>query len=237
MKKKIYLFIFSVILFAAAFFVLNIEVTTRQGIDYKVSTIKIPLYLKLLDFVDRHYNYRQLLTRIVRPNDNEQEKVVKIFSWVYANIRQQPDGLPVIDDHVWHIIVRGYGVADQFSDVFATLCNYAGSNAHYLYISSKDGLSKIIFVFVNIMGKWYIFDPYNGVYFTDKAGTLADVYSIKAGDYRIKYINAPGEDNLKYENYIRNLPDRHEFTLKRENIQSPLKRILYGIKQFLAGQK
>lgn len=233
--KKIYIFIFLVVLSAA--FILNTEVTTRQGINYKVNTIKIPLYLKLLDFLDRHYNYIQLLGRIVSPNDSAQEKVLKIFSWVCANIQEQPANLSVVDDHVWHIIVRGYGVADQFSDVFTTLCNYAGCPAYYLYIGAEDGSSKTIFAFVNIGGKWCIFDPYNGVYFVDESGNLTDTYSAKGGNYQLKSLIAKKKDNLNYEKYIRNFPDAYKFYLKRESIQSPLNRLLYWIKQSAFGHK
>ena len=66
---------------------------------------------------------------------------MEIFIWTCENIRKQPDGLPVIDDHVWHIIIRGYGEPDQSSDVFTTLCNYAGIRAFYAlasYAGSKN---------------------------------------------------------------------------------------------------
>ena len=116
---------------------LNFTVTTQKGVNFKVQTIKIPLYLKALDFFDRHYNYKLITKRIIRDAQNEQDKAMKILEWTYKNIKRQPKELPVIDDHVWHIIVRGYGLNDQFSDVFTTLCNYAGMDAFFTLTLQK----------------------------------------------------------------------------------------------------
>ena len=127
MKSKKIKPIVIVLLLVSLVFLLNVQVTTRQGINYKVTSIKIPLYLKLLDFFDRHYNYISLVSRITHGCINKETKILALFNWCYANIKDQPETLPVVDDHVWHIIIRGYGAGEQSSDVFTTLCNYAGS--------------------------------------------------------------------------------------------------------------
>ncbi len=58
--KAIFLFICIIVLV----WVLNIETTTRQGINDRVQVIPISLYLKLFGFVDRHLHYRWLADRI-----------------------------------------------------------------------------------------------------------------------------------------------------------------------------
>ena len=125
MKKRLKMFalIFVFIISGAAFF--HLESTTRVGIDYKVQTIKIPLYLKILNFFDRHFNYQWLTGRIISDLDRDEEKAIKLLSWVFDHIKQQPKSLPIMDEHVWSVIVRGYGVGDNFHDVFTTLCNYS----------------------------------------------------------------------------------------------------------------
>ena len=98
--------------FIALFLFFNIETSTRQGINYQDQVLKIPLYLKISNFLDRHYNYKWLVGRILHDQKEESEKAKAIFHWTVSNIKRQPSELDIIDDHVWHIIVRGYGVAD-----------------------------------------------------------------------------------------------------------------------------
>lgn len=233
MKKYLAKALFIVVLCVCLFMVLNMEVQTRQGIDYQVRTIKIPLYLKLLDFIDRHYNYEQLVRRIIKDEPNSKEKVLKIFSWTYENIRKQPQGLPAIDDHVWHVIIRGYGINDQFCDVFSTLCNYAKISAFYIWVYNNDKTYRIPLSFVSIEGEWFIFDPYNGVYFVDSAGRLANISAIKDEDYHLMCLDDSGKDVFDYKSYINGIDNIVDVGLKREKIQSPYKRLLYEVKKWI----
>ena len=230
-KKFIFKLLIGVALLIALIVLLNIKVTSRQGIDYKVHTIKIPLYLKMLNFMDRHYNYKQLVQRIIENEPDERKKVMKIFSWTYYNIRKQPENLPIIDDHVWHIIVRGYGVDDQSCDVFATLCNYAGIDAFFDSLSAKEKGKTIPLSFIRLQNLWYVFDPFNGAYFVNTTGELTDFTAIKRDNYRLEYLGPPKEAILDYKSYFDNMSDIKEVGLKREKIQSPLKRLLYELRK------
>jgi len=181
--------------------------------------------------MDRHYNYKQLVQRIIKNEHDEQKKVTKIFSWTYHNIKKQPENLPVIDDHVWHIIVRRYGVIDQSCDVFATLCNYAGIDAFFCDVSAKDKDKKIVLSFARVHNRWYVFDPYNGVYFINTAGELADISAVKKGYCRLEYLGVPKKAVLDYRIYFDNMPDPKDVGLKRERIQSPFKRLIYELRK------
>lgn len=230
-KKLILILLIGVILFTAIILLLNIKVTTLQGISYEVHTIKIPLYLKMLDFMDRHYNYKQLVKRIIKNEDEEKNRVMNIFSWTYHNIKKQPDNLPVIDDHAWHIIVRGYGVHDQSCDVFATLCNYAGVDAFFNTFYTKEKDKKISLSFATIHNHLYVFDPYNGVYFVKTTGDLADFTEIKRGNFRLEHLGDLKKTVLDYKSYFNNMPDIKEVGLRRETVQSPFNRLLYELKK------
>ena len=230
-KKFIFKLLIGTALLIALIVLLNIKVTSRQGIDYKVHTIKIPLYLKMLNFMDRHYNYKQLVQRIIENEPDERKKVMKIFSWTYHNIRKQPENLPIIDDHVWHIIVRGYGVDDQSCDVFATLCNYASIDAFFDSLSAKEKGKTIPLSFIRLQNLWYVFDPFNGAYFVNTTGELTDFTAIKRDNYRLEYLGPPKEAILDYKSYFDNMSDIKEVGLKREKIQSPLKRLLYELRK------
>lgn len=222
----IFLIIISII------FLLNIEVSTLQGINYEVRTLKIPLYLKLLDFFDRHFNYKQLVKEIIKDAESDDEKVMRIFEWTYQNIRKAPEGFPIIDDHVWYIIIRGYGVQDQLQDVFTMLCNYSGIKAFFASVYSQDRMHGIPLSFVYLEGRWTVFDAYEGVYFKDSSGAFANIETIKANNYSLCSLENKPELNVDYNIYVNNLSSVKHANLSRSNTQSPLNRLLFEIQQW-----
>lgn len=224
-----------IILLILFFFVLmlNIEVSTRQGKNYRVQTIKIPLYLKLLDFFDRHFNYRQLAKNITINTNSDKEKVMKIFYWVHQNIIKAPDGMPVVDDHVWSIIIRGYGANDQFCDVFTTLCDYAGINAFFSWVKTQDRDSFRPLSFVKINGRWNVFDPYSGVYFKNLKGDLASIEEMAQGDWVAVNEGSFNNDPVDYTLYTKGLQDIKRASLTKANIQSPVNRLRFQIKKWM----
>jgi len=213
---------------------LNTQTITRQGINGKVSEISLPLYLKLLSFYDRHLHYQWLLDRIVSKKDENPQKVKKIFEWVGAHIHDQPEKLPVVDDHPWNIVIRGYGISDQHADVFCTLCNYAGIPA--LFVSVGDGSgSKIYLAAVKWEGCGRICDPYFQVQFVDSNGEWADVSDLCKGDFIIRKkervvrrISLPD-----YRKYFKDLAGRDwdkMFFQSRSATQDPWGRFNYFLK-------
>ena len=227
MRRKLSKILFLILILIGTFVLLNLRVTTRQGIDYKWHSIQIPLYLKALDFFDRYYNYQELVKRIVKGANNDEEKVMKIFTWTHKNIRKAPRELPVVDDHVWHIIVRGYGVQDQSQDVFATLCNIAGIDAFFSGVYTDDKSSAVILSFVKIEEKWHVFDAYRGVYFKDKEGRFADIET--KNEWLIASLDR--QPDINYAPYLRNLPTIKDIALNRSNLQSPINRMLFEVKK------
>lgn len=211
---------------------LNVEVTSLQGVNYKVSVIRMPLYFKILDFFDRHYNYKLLTRRIIGNAGTDDEKVSKLLDWTYANIRKVPDGFPVIDDHVWHTIIRGYGVDDQSNDVFTTLCNYAGLEAFYQEIFTKDRRESTTLSFVKVSGKWHVFNPYYRLSFKNRRGAPADLDEIRRGERAIVSAEMPA---LDYGPFLDNIPDIKKAGLTRATIQSPLNRFLFELKKMRRG--
>jgi hypothetical protein len=229
MVKKILLFI---LFFSLLFVFLNINVTTQQGINYEWKTIKIPLGLKILNFLDRHYNYKFLVNNITNGLKTDEERAISIFKWTHENLKKNIKGLPIVDDHVWYIIVRGYGAQDQFSDVFVTLCNYTGLSAFYVIVYNKNKDANTHLSYVKIDGRWVIFDPWRGVYFKNKANNLASIEDLKLNNYQLAAINK-GVLDIVYEEYFPNLPDVVNIGFNRANIQSPLRRIIYEVRKWL----
>lgn len=227
-----------IIMFVLLGFFLNMDVTTRQGINHKIHTFHIPLYFKIIDFFDRHYNYKLLVQRIVSSKEPEHDKALKILEWVKKNIHPVPAGMPVIDDHVWHIIVRRYGNNEQAQDVFTTLCNYAGLDAFFFRLRKNDASRLLTVSLVKVGGNWSIFDSAKGVYFKTNDGRLATINDIASGNWQAEAIEHATiyQSDLKsyYNDYFGKILEidfekTHKFS--RANIQSPIARIIYAVKR------
>ena len=235
--KRTYKILIAVTAAVLLLVMMNTSVTIKQGVNYKVGLVRMPLYLKVLDFFDRHFNYKNLVTKIVKAGDSDSERALKILEWVAANIKRVPEGMPVMDDHVWYTIVRGYGVNDQFSDVFTTLCNYAGLKAFYDDVPGKDGAGSIYLSFVKIDNVWTAIDPYNSVYFEDRFGKLAGIDALKKGDYIKRSLGKDTAAGPDYKKYFGNLKDIKNVKLTRSSIQSPLNRFVFEIRKQLNLEK
>lgn len=210
-------------------------VESQQGVDYAVKTIKMPLYIKIMEFLDRDYHYKELVQRICQGCHNDKDKIWAIFEWTHNNIRKAPRDLPVVDDHVWSIIIRGYGVEDQSQDVFATLCNYAGTDAFYSWVPNRNHTKRVALSFARINGRWLVFDASRGIYFKNNNGDIADIEEIRSGNWHIASIASGGPD-IDYEEYFENLGTIKNIGLKRSNIQSPLRRFIFELgKRFRRG--
>ena len=214
------------------FAILTIPTSTRQGVDFVVHTKTIPLYLKMLDFTDRYFNYLNLAHHITKDAHSETEKAKAILTWTKQNIKRVPQGMSIIDDHIWFTIVRGYAVDDQFQDIFATLCNHAGIRAFYAdFPSSIDTSKKMPLAIITIGHKQVIFDAYRGNYFTNKKGEFADISILKnPQELVITTITKDTADSIDYSPYFTGIAAFKDSGLSRSSIQSPFKRLMYELK-------
>ena len=154
--------------------------TTRQGVDFTVSTHTIPLSVKTLDFLHRDANYRLLAREIARGRASDRDRAMAVFDWTRAHIPHTPEGWPVGDDHILHIIIRGHGLDDQQADVFTTLATYAGVPAFWRIIRTPGTATNLVLSFARIDGRWAVFDVAHGFVFTHPSGRLAGAEELAA---------------------------------------------------------
>ena len=76
MKKKKIIFFLTCIFILIIFIIANIETTRSIGINQKVTVYNIPLYVKILDFYDRHNSYKNLIKSINKNTNNEQDIII-----------------------------------------------------------------------------------------------------------------------------------------------------------------
>ena len=237
MKKKNIIIALSVGIFLGLVF--NIGVPTKQGVDYEVLTYRIPLYIKIIEFVDRDYRYRRLVKKIINGKRTDEEKAIAILEWVRYNIKTDfPKDWKIYDDHILNIIIRGYGTEDQINDLFTTLCAYAGLPAGYKIVRVAGNEKGLILSFVRIKGEWCPFDAFRGVYFLNDKGDIASLDDIVKNRYDMKAAQKHiGDSRLTYEDYFKGIPAHIDDIALRPKMQMPLRRTFYELTNFFRDQK
>jgi len=183
-------------------------VETRFGVNYEWSSRQIRLYEKVTDFISRDLQTRRLVSDIVASAAPEQVQILAIFDWVGAHVRPTPNGFPVVDDHVLHIIIRGYGAPDQRTEAFALLASYAGMLSTATVLQSETGSATVVVSLVQIDNRVYVFDVINQVVFQDAGGALADVERLMAEPALIRDASGDLEvAGIPYERFFSTLPD------------------------------
>ena len=176
MRKRLVLPLF---LLAGLSGLLAIPATTRQGIDFQVTERRIPLVVKAAGFLLRDYEYRRLAAELTHGLDSDERKADVLFRWTQERIRPAPPGWPVVDDHISHIIIRGYGQEDQRADVFTTLLTYSGVPAFWSVVRNPSQPGYWAPCYVKIGGRWTIWDVGTGTAFRDPGGKLVSVQELR----------------------------------------------------------
>ena len=123
--------------------------------------------------MERSAQYQQIATEVTTGAASDEELALKVFDWTRRNIRETPEGWPVVDDHILNIIIRGHGVSDQQADVFTTLTAYAGVPAFRTKVRLMRDGPGVLLSFVDVGGRWCVFDVVNGIVFRTTAGQMA----------------------------------------------------------------
>jgi hypothetical protein len=222
----------AVVVVAAALAVANIPTTTDQGVDFKVTRHSLPLYVKVLDFAERDVNYKRLAGDITGGAASDEARLRAVFDWTRTNIRNTPPGFPVIDDHVWHIVVRGYGQDDQKADVFTTLLSYAGVSAYWIFVGPRPELALSL---AKIDGRWRLVDVPNGVIFRTPDGRLATVDEVSA-DHRLAITQGPEYyGGIGYGRYFNRFRSPDAPVITRPEMQMFWPRLWFNLRH-LAGR-
>ena len=130
-------------------------------------------------------------------------------------------------------MIRGYGVADQFEDIFTILCTYAGMDSFFKSFNNHSGGAYYI-SFVKIQGKWCPLSAFEGVYLT-KNGAIVSVNDILL-DKSILFPFALKLANFESDTFVKeigNIDFEADWPLRTKG-QSPIGRILYSIKNMLS---
>tara|TARA_B100001245_G_scaffold226974_1_gene202940 strand:+ start:62 stop:844 length:783 start_codon:yes stop_codon:yes gene_type:complete len=206
MKKKKIIFFLACIFVLIIFIIANIETTRSIGINHKVTVYNISLYVKILDFYDRHNNYKNLIKSINKNTNNEQDIIINTTRWIKNNIRKISKDDDVIDYHPLTIVERRLGTQDQFSDLLSVLLVYSNIDSFFI---PKFGIEWHPLTFFKINNNWSIIDSYYGIYFTNNERLFASIEDIKNEKWEISNLDFEkiGKSNFitifnsKFDNY------------------------------------
>jgi len=205
------------------------------GVNYVVSEESVPLWIKAVDFVDRDLNLARKARAVVADADRAEDRVFAVLRWMEANVRPQSSELPVVDDHVWHVIIRGYGQADQHADVFTTLLAYADVPAFWQLIGNGAGDLPISYVLID--GRWRVFDVAHRVVFRTHAEALATPEDVAQDSELVRRNAALRVENVdEYVSYFQNYQPPEPPEVLRADLQMAGRRLAFEMKK-LAGKQ
>lgn len=198
---------------------------TRVAVDYQPTVQRIHFYEKALHFLSRDRQTRRQVEQIVTAAASDEANLLRIFEWVRENVRDVPAGFPIVDDHPFHIIVRGYGAADQQSEAFSLLASYAGFRAATMLVPS----TAYPLATVELEDRQYVFDVPRGLAFVDGSGRLIDLETLLADRNRLR--QALGDADLDPNAYHATLAEfaRLAVNTDRMEMQKPLGRLWYEL--------
>ncbi len=208
--------------------------STRQGVNFQVRTVQIPLAVKAMDFLVRDWKYRSAAAEITAGRRSSDEKILAIYEWTREHIRRQPQDWPVIDDHILHIMIRGYGISDQMADVFTTLCAYAGVPAYWRLVRVSPDKGALVLSFARAERGWITLDLSNGVIFRDASGALVPAAALPQNQEMVtRVIGDRRIDSVPYADYLNAVGDVTPPSPMRSELQMPGRRLLYELRRLV----
>ena len=178
-------------------------VTTRYGVNYQWSIKRISLFEKTVNFISRDVQVRRLAAEVAGSASSEEQRVLAIFAWVVRNVRPTPEGFPIVDDHVLHILIRGYGAPDQRAEALAVLASYNGMPATAAPVSIPEGRVSLALTLVRVDRRIAVFDVTHELAFWNNAGVLADLDEIAREPALVTgVVGGISVSGVPYERYV-----------------------------------
>jgi len=131
---------------------------------------------KLRYYLYKEIGYQYLADKISKGAKSDEEKVLRIFSYIHDNLNAV--GGQVVDKDTWNDLVRGIAWCDQQSWDFATLLSKENISARFVMLKDKEGVSPHTIAEVFLGGKWIALDPLYGLVFRKDNGNLVTLEEI-----------------------------------------------------------
>jgi hypothetical protein len=226
-RSRRFRWVAGVVSLAALVAALHWPVTTFRAVDDRLETRQIRLYEKAVDFVSRDLQARRLVREITGGLHTPEARILAILDWVVEHVQPIPPGFAVVDDHVFHVVHRGYGAPYQRIEVFTLLASHAGMPSGLAPIGMEPAVAL-----VRIGAAAHVFDVVNGVAFFRSDGELATVEDLIAEPALVIAACPGGECGSRYERLVGSLNDLRPNLVHMES-QRPLTRLRMEVRNFI----
>jgi hypothetical protein len=217
---------------AALTLLLAWPVESRSGTNYVWTSNRLPFYEKAIEFLARHFQTKRLVEAIIAGEADSEGRLLRLLVWVGAHVRPTPGGFPVVDDHPFHILIRGYGAPDQRTEAFALLATYAGMPSEHVMLTTEAG-RRVDLALVKVGRDTYVFDVVNQVAFFKADGGLADLATLRSHPGLIhQSATHPSVDAEMYRRLVAST-DKLRPTFSRMEMQRPWRRATAEISEIL----
>lgn len=148
-------------------------------------TLLILIFFLLTPFISlilpvslRDHTYRKLIMHVIAVEETKglksnDEIAKKLFYYTTKNTLLNPANLQPYEDKTLGYLVNGLVFCDYAANILVTLCAHKGIHARYCMLKNKDGISPHTVTEILLDGKWRVFDPAEGCYYTTESGELA----------------------------------------------------------------
>jgi hypothetical protein len=206
--------------------------TTRSvGTNFVVTQQQLPLWVKAMEFIDRDINLERTADAVLAGVAGDEAKVRAALAWTIANVKPAPPGLAVVDDHIWNIVVRGYGTTDQQADVFTTLLSYSGVPAFWTMVGREP--DEIPISYAKVGGRWCMVDVRRDIIFRTASGTLVAASDAEQDPAILQAAVATQPDAEAYLLHFAGFHAPPPPDELRADMQRPLRRLSFEMRRLI----
>ncbi len=212
--------------------VAQIPATSLEGQNATVKVHHLPLWEKVARFWIRHREFQRMAEEAAAGETDARKRVLRLMEWTRKQVRLIPPGLPLIDDHISHIVLRHYGNEGQMAEVFTALTRYTGNPGLWEWSGIPGSTERIVLSFVQSDDGWWVFDVLHGAWFETENGRIATVQDFAALDRLRPRGGAP--ETLGGKPYLRYFGAAHKvfeksFSRAAEQMPWPRLRAILGL--------
>jgi hypothetical protein len=209
----------------------TIPVTGFEGIDGRIIVHRMPLWEKVARFYLRHVEFERWAREAAGGETDPQRRVLKLMDWTIKNVRHITPDLPLIDDHISHIVLRRYGNDGQLAEVFTALTTYTGNQGRWEAYRPPGARERVVLSFVESDSGWWVFDLWNGGWFETHAGQIATIHDFRHPEQLRRQGQAPEVLNgTPYLDYFKDLNRVWKRSFSRARGQMPWHRLLMELR-------
>ena len=204
-----------------------IPTTSLEGVDDAVKRHRISLLEKTGAFLLRDAQSQRLAEEAAGGETDPQRRVLKLLDWTVRAVRPMPPGLPLIDDHILHIVHRHYGNDVQMAEVFTLLTTYTGNHGKFAESATPGARASVTLSFVESEDGWWVFNVEHGAWFETEAGRIATIQDFRHPEHLRRLGRAPDEwGGVPYLAYFEKVEEVWKRSFSRARGQRPWHRLL-----------